>query len=524
MGVKYLDVLNEKGESTGKVLSKQEIHEKGLWHESIHVWIVNKNNELLVQKRTSTKKIRPDTWTCSCAGHLISGESLEKSARKQIENELGFSLNSVANKFRYKQQVTQTTTEGEVLINNEFVNVLVFFEDVSIQSLNMNKKEISEIKYCKLSELRNIFIQDQELSILNDLLDKVILKKKYKTPFGIFDEVVLENEPALRMVLTERCNLNCEFCIYKKGNFSSPEINSESMIDFSYSEDLIKMLNDFREKFHYNTIHLTGGEPTLCKDLMEICIKLKENNFKINIVTNLIDVDVIKELYKLNCIDELTFSYTPLDKNNEIRTELIKNYKTVDPNRNNLIKKSVLMLKQNYDTTIKTNVVCSGLTDINDALNFIKWCWENGIEPRMQRDRSNGRIKGSTETVKKILNELKVKKKNITIRVPGATEICNYEDAKGNKLTVKVFNQNFRFQKVCEQCNEKNKCTKAISSIRFFNKKEGHVFCFCNAKDENYTVLTKGDLYKSPVLDSILHYKINKEEYFNDFCIKPDHQ
>lgn len=355
-------------------------------------------------------------------------------------------------------------------------------------------------------------------------MNKVYLDKKYKTPFGFFDKVVLENEPTLRMVLTGKCNLNCEFCIYRKGAENKSEVESDNIIDFEYSDELMEIFKHMKENHEYITIHLTGGEPTMCKDLKNICLKIKENGFKINIVTNLINIDAIKELYDLKCIDELTFSYIPIDKNPELRKEKIKGYKTIDNERNAFIKKNALMLRKNYDAHLKVNIVCSGLTDIDDAVKFVHWAWENKISPRMQRDRSSDRIEGSTNAVKEILKRLDAKKEHLTVRVPGATEICNYVDSKGNKIKVKIFNQNFRFQKACEKCPKKDMCTKAISSIRVFNKKIGPVLCFCNAKDAPYTILTKKDIKNHPLLKEVLGYKTDKKSYFDKFCINPKHQ
>ncbi len=52
-----IDVLDENGIKTGEVLSRNEIHQKGLWHRAIVVAIVNKNNQVLLQQR-SFKKIK----------------------------------------------------------------------------------------------------------------------------------------------------------------------------------------------------------------------------------------------------------------------------------------------------------------------------------------------------------------------------------------------------------------------------------------------------------------------------------
>lgn len=37
----YFDVLNEKGEYTGKAETREKCHKEGLWHKAVVVFIIN---------------------------------------------------------------------------------------------------------------------------------------------------------------------------------------------------------------------------------------------------------------------------------------------------------------------------------------------------------------------------------------------------------------------------------------------------------------------------------------------------
>ena len=47
------DVLNEQGEFTGKVSTREECHKKGLWHRAVYAFIIDDNQNILLQKRES---------------------------------------------------------------------------------------------------------------------------------------------------------------------------------------------------------------------------------------------------------------------------------------------------------------------------------------------------------------------------------------------------------------------------------------------------------------------------------------
>ena len=45
------DVLNEQGEFTGKIASREECHKKGLWHRAVCAFIIDGKQNILLQKR-----------------------------------------------------------------------------------------------------------------------------------------------------------------------------------------------------------------------------------------------------------------------------------------------------------------------------------------------------------------------------------------------------------------------------------------------------------------------------------------
>ena len=47
--MELIDVLDENGIKTGEILSRDEVHKRGLWHRIIVVAIINEKNEILIQ-------------------------------------------------------------------------------------------------------------------------------------------------------------------------------------------------------------------------------------------------------------------------------------------------------------------------------------------------------------------------------------------------------------------------------------------------------------------------------------------
>lgn len=352
-----------------------------------------------------------------------------------------------------------------------------------------------------------------------------LLRPSYQTPVGCFKKILLTEEKSLRLILTGKCNLACEFCIYKTKKFYSPEIHSSNFIEMRPTAALKNVLHVMKKNLNFNIVQLTGGEPTLAKNIFKIARLAKNTGFKINLCTNLIIIKPLLQLLKNDLLNELTFSYLPLDS--EGQRKKLPYYKRPDIARIKKIKENALYLKSHFpNLTVKTNIIISPFTDTDDFVKFIRWCWKNGIVPRAQRDRSANRILESTKKMLDLLKSLAVKPKKVILRIPGNTEICEFRNPAGKIIYVKIFNKNFRLGKICKFCDKskKNKCDKSLSNIRIYNTKQGPIMCFCTEHNKNFAHLNIEQFLKSEVFAEIRSYKKDKLSYFTKFCKKHNFQ
>lgn len=86
-----LDLVDASGRLTGEQRDKAEIHQEGLWHRDVHVWITD-GARLLQQQRAWDKKIMPGAWDISVGGHVAAGEAFLAAAVRETEEEWGLRL------------------------------------------------------------------------------------------------------------------------------------------------------------------------------------------------------------------------------------------------------------------------------------------------------------------------------------------------------------------------------------------------------------------------------------------------
>lgn len=144
--MEYIDIVNEEGLATGGVESRADVHKKGLWHRTVHIWLINDNKEILLQKRSLNKESHPGLWDISCAGHVSSGETSCEAALKELEEELGIIALEEDLEFLFSQKMSFTQNNGKY-IDNEIHDTFRLLKNINIEEISIQEEEIEEVKY-----------------------------------------------------------------------------------------------------------------------------------------------------------------------------------------------------------------------------------------------------------------------------------------------------------------------------------------------------------------------------------------
>lgn len=150
MSDELVDLLDERGNKTGKTVMKSEAHAKGLWHQGIHVWIYNDKKEVLLQHRCLQKVLFPNLWDISVAGHIGHNEVPEDVAVREAKEEIGLNLNKKLLKKIALINFSVKANNG--LINSEFVHIFIY-KLHSSPKLVLQKEEVDDAKFFPLKEV-----------------------------------------------------------------------------------------------------------------------------------------------------------------------------------------------------------------------------------------------------------------------------------------------------------------------------------------------------------------------------------
>lgn len=163
--MELLRVVDKNGNFTGDIFDREYIHDNNLLHNEVSVFILNSNKEILLQKRSMTKKFNPGKWGL-CAGHVSYDETLEDAALREIKEEIGLDidlgdLNPIGDK------LVLLYDKGAHITYHYYIKV-----DKSSDEFIIQKEELSEVKWFLIDDvLKMIKSKDNSITLKENRVD-----------------------------------------------------------------------------------------------------------------------------------------------------------------------------------------------------------------------------------------------------------------------------------------------------------------------------------------------------------------
>ncbi len=139
--MEQFDIVDRTGRVIGRA-SRAECHgNPSLIHQAVHVAVFDHASRLFLQKRSMAKDIQPGKWDVSVGGHVQPGETPERAAERELEEELGVRVNRLQKAYEY---VWESPIETELIRTYCTVHEGPF---------RLQAEEISEGRFWSLPEI-----------------------------------------------------------------------------------------------------------------------------------------------------------------------------------------------------------------------------------------------------------------------------------------------------------------------------------------------------------------------------------
>ncbi|KGO84592.1 isopentenyl-diphosphate delta-isomerase [Flavobacterium rivuli WB 3.3-2 = DSM 21788] len=139
-------LVNDRDEAIG-LMPKMEAHEKALLHRAFSVFVLNKNNEIMLQQRAAEKYHSPLLWTNTTCSHQRDGESNIAAGTRRLQEEMGFTTElKELFSFIYKAPFDNGLTE------HEFDHVMIGYYNDAPQ---INPEEAESWKWMAIEDVKD---------------------------------------------------------------------------------------------------------------------------------------------------------------------------------------------------------------------------------------------------------------------------------------------------------------------------------------------------------------------------------
>ncbi|TQR15303.1 GNAT family N-acetyltransferase [Psychrobacillus soli] len=166
------DIFNENREKTGETHIRGEDLQEGDFHQVVHVWIMNEDGQLLIQRRQPWKIGWANMWDCSAAGSALMGETSEMAAIREVKEELGIDLEMSSSEILFT-----------IKFPRGFDDHFLVVQDIDIEDIILQYEEVADAKWVTMEEVRElarngIFIPYHILDTLFTMIQSKISLRK----------------------------------------------------------------------------------------------------------------------------------------------------------------------------------------------------------------------------------------------------------------------------------------------------------------------------------------------------------
>ena len=138
-----IDLYNNARQIVTTADRKQPIPD-GLNKLSVHVWIMNKDGQFLLQQRVATAKKFPNMWGQTGGGAQSGEDSWQCCVRESVE-ELGL-----------KPELEKSVWVGTFKRPKDFVDVWLVHSDINIKDLKLQTDEVQNAKWASSQDIKQM--------------------------------------------------------------------------------------------------------------------------------------------------------------------------------------------------------------------------------------------------------------------------------------------------------------------------------------------------------------------------------
>lgn len=136
------DLYTKDRQKTGETMVRGGYQPPNSYKLTVRVCVFNKNGELLIQKRQISKSTWASYWDLTISGSVISGETSQDAAERELEEEIGL-------KESFAEKRPTLTVHSDL----GFDDIFIIEKDIDPSNLQLFSDEVSHVKWADFDDV-----------------------------------------------------------------------------------------------------------------------------------------------------------------------------------------------------------------------------------------------------------------------------------------------------------------------------------------------------------------------------------
>lgn len=148
MSLERFDIYTENGDRTGRTVERGHPLMPGEYHLCVEVWVVNSKGNVLIQKRSGSRKVLPGIWALT-TGSVQAGETSLGGCVREAKEEIGIELN--AEDLRLVERIVRRDA-------NTIWDVYCVRRDFNLGDAKIQREEVDDVRWASPREMREMLV------------------------------------------------------------------------------------------------------------------------------------------------------------------------------------------------------------------------------------------------------------------------------------------------------------------------------------------------------------------------------
>lgn len=140
-----IEVLDEYGNKTGRIVARKEAEQKGYFVGAVTCFIINSKNQILIEQRADDGKLD------FCSGHKRPNEESKVAMARELEEELGIKKEQYQEHLIFIDYIP-------IMIGSKkyYVDVYCLKQDIPMEALTLQESEVQNAYYLDEEEIEHL--------------------------------------------------------------------------------------------------------------------------------------------------------------------------------------------------------------------------------------------------------------------------------------------------------------------------------------------------------------------------------